>query len=165
MNSNGMFLPTYEFYPEDYERLRLKNKEVYQNISLAVNNREIAQYATMEIQTGQQFFSVSADPTDFRQTLRKVINFGALPNAVAKAVAHGITMNANTIVTRVYAVAQDTAAVDPAIRFIPIPYVDPNVLANGVQLHVTTLNVVITTAINYTAFTQCYVVVEYINEI
>ncbi len=100
-----------------------------------------------------------------RQVFRKVIAFGALPNAGTKSVAHGIDTLPQDLpnnyigfsFTRIYA-----TATDPVNElYIPIPYAS-NVAANVIEINVDATNVNITTASNKTAYTITYVVLEYI---
>jgi hypothetical protein len=121
-----------------------------------VNIKENANYQNLETLTAQQWFSTNAagQPKVPRYTFRKVIDFGALPAAAgAKSVAHGISaVNANFIFTKISAVARN-----PAVPFwLPIPYVIP-----GGTDHATNVNIQVATA-TYAAYTQCYVVLEYI---
>lgn len=135
-----------------------------------VNLKENALYEIEEILTAQQWFK-AADNQEKRYTYRKVINFGALPDTTTKTVVHNIPVRAaattyagdpGTIFTKIYGVATHPTNTDPAIKALPIPYVDPATAANGIQLYVTDTNVVIITAANYSAYTTCYVVLEYI---
>lgn len=92
-----------------------------------------------------------------RDVYRKVIDFGALPNAGVKTVAHGITFDASSSLTHLYA-----SATDPVnLLYIPIPYASPT-LANNIEISLDSTNVIITTGTNRSAFTICYVVIEWL---
>jgi hypothetical protein len=140
---------------------------MYQNlnlIALTVNNKESSFYATFETLKGQQFFPNpslnSSTPTtpEYRQTYNKTINFGALPNNTTKSVAHGIPINSGYTFTRIYGTATNTTA----LTALPLPYVDPSSLANGILLSVNGTNVNVKTAANYSAYNVTYIVLEYI---
>jgi hypothetical protein len=138
---------------------------LYQNInsiSLSLNSRDSGFYDLQEFVNGQLFFpnpsltSSSDTVPEYRQVIRKVIDFGALPNATSKSVAHGITIDSQVTITRMYA-----SATNPSTQFIPIPYASPT-LANNIELSMDTTNVTITTGSNRTAFTRCVVILEYL---
>jgi len=150
------FVPNDLIIPSDFGEANLILTDYFRNVVDALNDKEIAQYSTEELITGQKFFT-AGDPQDFQSVYRKVIDFGALPNSAAKTEAHGISWTANTRFTRIYGVATN-----PSTQSIPIPYVDPAALNNGIAVWVDTTNVNIKTAINYSSYTSCYVVLEYI---
>ncbi len=139
---------------------------LYQNvnqISLLLNVKDTGYYSNSIFMCGQNWFpnpalnSGTSTLPDFRPVFRTVVNFGALPNAGAKAVAHGLTVNAATSFTRIYAAASDPVG----FNYIPIPYASPT-LANNIEISVDANNVTITTGSNRTNFTICYVILEYI---
>jgi len=132
---------------------------LFQNINQiikAVNGKDSGYYFESEFINGQTFFPLAGSPTP-RNVIRKLINFGALPNAGVKNVAHGLTTTANTIFTRIYGCSTDPAAQ----IYLPLPYSSP-VLANNIEVSVNNTNVTITTGANFTAYTITYVVLEYI---
>lgn len=156
-----LFIAQTEHYPEDGERLRLKLKESYENIAQNINRRDISIYDTEETPTGQQFFATTANLRNPRDTYRSVVNFGALPNATTTSVAHNISVANNTIFTRIYGVATHPTNTDPNPKSLPLPYSTET--ANGdIELYVTDTNVVITTSIDYSAYTTTYIILEYI---
>lgn len=170
----GSFVPTTAIFDVDllYE-VDVNSPEfkellvrLYQNVnlmSLVLNTKDSGYYNTQEFVSGQLFFPDVAtndgdsNANDFRQGIRSVINFGALPNAAGKSVAHGITVSASTQFTRIYATATDPVG----FNYIPIPYASPTA-ANNIELSVDATNVTITTGIDRTAFTKCIVVLEYV---
>jgi len=128
------------------------------SISLLLNIKDTGQYSPQEFTCGQQYV-FNQNPN---QVIRKVIDFGALPNTAAKSVAHGIgTAGAGGTIkdytfTRIYG-----ASSDPTNRlFIPLPYASTT-LANGVELSLSDTNVVVTTGIDRSAFTKTYIVIEW----
>lgn len=170
----GAFVPTTniwdvsQIYELDVQSPEFKELLVrlYQNInviSLNLNIKDAGYYPNSIFMNGQLWFpnpaltSASSTLPDFRPVFRKVINFGALPNAALKSVAHDLTMNAATTFTRIYATASDTAG----RTYIPVPY-STGVLANNIELSVDAVNVNITTGANRTNYNVCYVVLEYI---
>jgi len=123
------------------------------SMSLLLNLKETGQYSPQEFTCGQQY-KFGNKP---QQVVRKVIDFGALPNAGTKNVAHGITFNASTVFTRIYGAATDPAG----INYLPLPYASTT-LNNNIELKVDTTNVTVTTGINRAAFTKTYIVLEWL---
>lgn len=170
----GVFLPTTEVWDvseiystevtsPEFKELLVRMYQNLNRMALSINVRDAGYYATQEFVNGQQYFQNpalsggSSQYPAFRQVFRKIINFGALPNAASKSVAHNITVNNAFTFTRIYATASDTTG----HNYIPIPYASP-VLANNIELKVDATNVTIITGSNRTNFNVCYVVLEYI---
>lgn len=158
------FVPVYDAVPESWEDAREFLVEHLKKISNAVNVREIGWLLDEELLSGKSFFPgvtiPGNNPGQFRQVLRKVIDFGALPNAAAKSVAHGIVFDANFSLIHLYAGATDPVAFTAFEICLASP-----VLNENIKLAMDATNVIITTAINYTSYTRCYVVIEYIQEL
>ncbi|HWQ08506.1 MAG TPA: hypothetical protein VN436_05350 [Holophaga sp.] len=87
-----------------------------------------------------------------KPVFRKVIDFGALPNAAAKSVAHGITGETQFI--DAYVVLYS------GLHALRIPYADPTP-ANCISMYVDVTNVVIGAGNNRSA-SRAYAVLEYI---
>lgn len=148
---------------------------LYQNLnkmSLSLNIRDAGFYNTQEFVNGQLFFpnpsntSLTASTPAFRQVFRKVINFGALPNNTVKSVDTGIIVTPSLRYTRIYGVANN-----PSTNYaLPLPYVTRSTAATeGIQVRLqttggspNTTQLRIRTEIDYTAYTDVYVVLEYI---
>jgi len=148
---------------KDLKESMIRLYQLANEICVTVNKKDTGLYIEEEFVNGQQWFqnknlsSTTAQRPEYRQVFRKVIDFGALPNAGAKSVAHGITFDANTAFTRIYATATDTTG----FTALPIPYSHATT-ANEIRLDVTSTNVVITTGANRTNYDTCYVILEYI---
>lgn len=156
------YVPVYDTVPEKWEQAREFLVEHLKKISNAVNIREIGWLLQEELLSGQQFFPgiSSADDQQFRSVLRKVVDFGPLPNSGTKSVPHGIAVTSSTSLMQLYA-----AATDPSVpNFAPIPYASPT-LTNNIQIYMDATNINITTANNYSTFTRCYVFISYIQEL
>lgn len=179
----GAFVPTSTLYDvnqiqqtninsPEFKQLIIKLRESINQIALVLNIKDTGYYVLQEFVNGQAWFpdpaldSTTSQTPVLRQDFRLVINFGALPNAATKAVAHGLTPQAIWSATRIYAVATDPALpAEPAPYWIPIPYFDViGAGANNIELSVGITNVSITTASNMTRFTTCYVVLEYLKQ-
>ena len=156
-----------EIYSTDVNSERFKELIVrlYQNvnnISLSLNNKEAAYYPLNEFMSGQLYFSnptlnenTATTPT-FRQAYRMVVNFGALPNAGAKSVAHNIAIMQGFTSTHIYGSATNTAAT----KMIPLPYSSPTLNLN-IQVDIGPTLLTITTGVDYSDFINTYVVIEY----
>lgn len=155
-NSQGQFLDYTITIPQDAVDMNLKLTESYQQIASAVNNREISVYTPQELPNGQQYFN-NNNTQLFRNVYRKVIDFGTLPNATTKSVAHNVTFDANTVFTHVYGAATDPTG----LVYIPLPYASPTD-SDNIELYVDSTNVNVITGKDQTAFTICYIVLEYI---
>lgn len=172
-NSPGIFVPTTNVWDvQQLYELNVNSKEfkellvrLYQNInkiSITLNLKTTGVYQLTEYINGDKFFpnpatiGTSNSPLE-RQVFRLVINFGALPNAATKSVAHGLTITSGFTFTDIYATASDTAG----MSYIPIPYASPT-LNQNISINVDAANVNITTGINRTNYTTTYVVLEYI---
>jgi hypothetical protein len=128
---------------------------LYKRIASSVNTKEGALYALKEQATFQQYYK-SSDPQNFRAVYRTVVDFGTLPNAGVKTVAHNIPFDSNYTLTRLYGASTDPTA----LTYIALPHVSITP-ANGVSLVIDATNVIITTGINRTSFTRTSVVIEY----
>lgn len=148
----------------EFKEFLVRVRQNINDIAMVLNTKNSGYYYQQEFVDGNIFFpnpslsSTTPQAPTPRQEYRKVINFGALPNTTSKAVAHGITFNANTTVTRLYA-----SATDPSTSYIPIPYASPT-LANNIELSMDGTNVTITTGSDRTGYTICYVVIEYLQQ-
>jgi len=180
-NSSGTFIPTTQVWDvseiKDVDVTKPEFKELlvrmYQNLNtmaVTINNKESAYYDTSETVKGQSFFpdpllsSSTASRPENRQVFNKVINFGALPNAATRSYAHGIDIKRGFTFTRIYGCSTCQANTNPVLPFysIPLPYVSTAGIASCIELYVDALNVVIITAIDYSAYDKTYIVLEYI---
>lgn len=140
---------------------------MYQNLnlmSLVLNAKETATYPNQfETVTNGAYFPNPAysSATPVKATLRNVfrttVNFGALPNAGTKSVAHNIPFNGSFSATRIYGAASDTTG----LTYIPLPYASPT-LNENIKLDVTATQVTVTTGINRSNYNLCYIVIEYL---
>lgn len=152
VNSRAPFLPTSEIYPEDPEQLLIRLSQIYQEMALRTNVKEIGQYEVdLELLNGQQYFG--SDPQTKRFVYRKVLQTGVLATG-ANNIAHNITFpTPNTFhFTRIYGVIEDVTIP----QYIPIPDDVTNVSVGGV-------NVTITIPVAYNGFSGT-VVLEYVKE-
>jgi len=159
--------------PEDTEAFNNSIQQIYRRIADGVNCREIANYVavtpsggtttTVEAVTGQFWFGSGSETQSLvpRQTFRKVVDFGALPNTATKSVAHGVTFDADSTMTKLYAVGTDPTGP----TFISIPFADTAAIASNISLTADGTNVNITTGSNRINFTRTIVVIEYLKNL
>lgn len=146
-----------------FKELLVRLYQNVNNIVLALNLKDSAYYDRNEFVNGQMFFPNPANTSNttqgpvYRNVYRLVINFGALPNTATKSIAHNIPITTAYTFTRIYATASDTTN----RAYIPIPYASPTD-ANEIEINVDATNVNITTGSDRTAYTVCYVVLEYL---
>ncbi len=154
-------LPQTFIIPEDEEQKDLKIRQYLNDIATATNSKDSGIYDGIETVTGQKFLPIFSTETNanatYRGVLRKVIDFGALPNSGVKNIAHGITFTNDQSVTKLYA-----GATIPGSSWIPIPFASPTLNLN-ISLEMDATNIIITTGIDRTTFTRCFVVVEFIS--
>lgn len=150
---------------DQFKELIVRLALIVNRINLAVNTKETGIYNNFqEFITSNQYFqnpsltSGSSQTPEYRAVFRRVINFGALPAAAGtKSVPHNITCTTSTSFVRIYAAASDPVG----FNYIPIPYAS-SVLIDNIELNVDSTNVNITVGVDRSAFTICYVVLEYL---
>lgn len=168
----GAFLPTTAVFdttqlnskyitPADLQEAFVLQYQNYNNIANILNVKDTGYYLTTEINTSQKWFqptSAAPDGPLTRNAYRVVVNFGALPNTATKSVAHNIEgLTAGSFFwTFIGGYATDAAAMG-----IPLPYSSGTLNAN-IELNADATNVNVTTSIDYTAYTTCYIVLEYL---
>lgn len=146
--------------PEIFKELLIQLYQIVNNVALQSNAKTTGYYLLNEFNTGQQLFSTSNDFNNLRNMFRVVVNFGALPAAGSKSVAHGIqNMTANYSFVKIYGAATNPVA----LTYIPLPFSSSTAVASNLQITVDATNVTITTGgTNYSAYTVSYVVLEYV---
>lgn len=103
-------------------------------------------YTTTEVDTGKKW-------VDGKTIYRKILNFGTLPNAGTKAVAHGIT-GLDFMISLI-----GTATNAGRTAQLPLPYVSDGTFA--INSAVSGSNIQVQTYQDRTSYTVCYFVMEY----
>ena len=151
------FVPVYSTTPEKPEDLRNFTTEQLRIHATGINFREIGWMIDREVITGKNFIPGTSSSSNqaFRTVFRKVVDFGALPDTTTKAVAHGITNDINFTLIDSWASATD-----------PVAFKDITFGFGGtvVYLIIDGPDVKITTTADYTNYTRCNVVIEYMLE-
>ena len=163
--------------PKEWEEARFFLEQYLLRTAEMVNIREIAQYQDVSLAsgvnisetiTGQAWFT-PGDPNKFRYGSRTVINItGGLNDngggIATQTQAHGITTTANTRLTRIYGAATDPGA-SSLTSALPIPYTDVDAIAGGIELFVDATNVNLRYGVDYSAYTEAYVVLEWLENL
>lgn len=171
-NLSGSFVPTtfildvaqlddIDVTSDEFKELLVRLYQNLNRIALSLNVKTSGYYALNQFVTGSLWFpsvaSTSLVNNPYRPETRVVINFGALPNAGSKSVAHGITCNSGVSFTHIYGTATDPVG----FNYIPLPYASASG-ADDIELKVDATNVTVITASNRTAFTTTYIVLEFL---
>lgn len=177
---DGQFLPlTFIFdvnslqqgEPIDQNRLRellIRIALAFQQSNLIVNNKQSGSYDLQEIISGNTYFpdptldTSTASAPQSRASYFKAIDFGALPNAGLKQVAHDIPITAATKFVGHKSWANDVINNE----YIPLPFVNVSgtITAGDIELYIDATNINITTTGDGTNFTECWVIVEYVQD-
>ena len=166
----GLFVPTTNVWDvqnlEEGKDITPALKELlirlYQNInniSIALNLKDSGYYVQQEFMTGQVFFPDAHSSDDGRQSFRTVVNFGALPNNTTGSMAHGIEVFNSFIFTRMYGCASNQIT----MSYLPIPYASAATV-DIIELFADATNVYITTSSDLSAYTQTYIILEYVKQ-
>ncbi|HAM52222.1 MAG TPA: hypothetical protein DCP92_16590 [Nitrospiraceae bacterium] len=157
------FVPVYDVIPEHWEMARQQLVEQLKKITNQLNACEIGWFLDQEVVAGKNLFPGTTASTNqnYRTVLRKVFATGALPNNTQNKYAHGIIVNANFTLITMYGGASNPSGTFPSL---PMPYTSITAGRN-VQLDMDQTYIYITTAFNYSGYTQSFVVVEYTQEL
>lgn len=171
---DSALIPTTSVY--DIEQLEIKEAGLKEflvqltqsvnNIALVLNMKDTGYYFLSEFANSQYYFPTPIPDGTYeniqqpRAVYRKVVWWDKpLPNAGSDTQAHGINVDLTFQFTRIYGCSSDQVFEE----YIPLPYASP-VLNKNIQLDVDSTNVTITTAIDYSNFTNTFIVLEYLKE-
>lgn len=146
-----VFVPVYDVIPESWEESRTFLTERLKEITNAVNVREVGYYIDQEGLAGKNFIPASTSTQEFRDVFRKVIDFGALPPAGSKSVPHGITWTADTRF-----IFEMGTATQPSTNSFSFNY------SNLIKLNTDPTFVTVTVAADFSLYTECFIILEYI---
>lgn len=168
----GAFVPTTDVFDvsqgnidptsDEGKLFLVRLRQSMNNMALVTNIKDSGYYLPAEFVNGQLYFpnpdvtitNPGAKNAVYRQVYRMVVNFGALPNAATKSVAHNIpNISADFTFTRMYGAASNPTG----LLYQPIPNSDITLTADATNVNVTTVA-------NLTAYTRTYIVLEYIKD-
>lgn len=165
--SEASFVPESINLYDNWENERLILMDYLIKASYAINDREIAQYQNAQLtggvnvsvtETGQEWFGTT--PQQPRYGSRTVVTTSLTDKSGGigtLTVPHGITVTANTRFTRIFGTASN-----PGVKYLPLPYVDADLVANNISVWVDATNVNIRYATNLSAYTDAYVCIEWV---
>lgn len=142
--------------PDKYEDFQDLFEQEYKKVIDVVNSKEGALYLPQELATYQRYFYPD-QPGNTRNVYRKLLVFGALPNATSKRMEHNVSFNNVTRMTRMFGAATNPSS----LEYIPLPFASPT-LVNNVSLEADQTDVIITTAVDYSNYSDVTIVIEYI---
>jgi len=143
-----------DFPPTDDQAFLDTLSLAYKRTADSVNTKEGALYQPTELATFQKYFK-ETNTQNFRNVYRMTVDFGALPAAGSKPVAHNIAFTSQFRTTRIYG-----SATNPVNRsYIPLPYA--SAIGDDIELSIDATDVIITVASDKSAYTACTVVIEY----
>lgn len=159
------YIPVYDDIPKTWENARPFLVEQLKGISNAINIREIGWLLDEELLTGKAFIPGvntlgNSQPQQFRQVLRIVVDFGALPNTGTKSLPHGVIFDANFTLVSI-----SISATDP-VNFLAfsLEYWD-NTGTSSITLNMDANNVNVITTSDYSAYTRSFIIIEYLQEL
>ena len=157
------YVPVYDVVPEKWEEARPFLVEMLKKITNSLNVKEVGFFLDEELLSGKSFIPGATLPGNnpglFRQVLRKVVDFGALPNAGLKSVPHGIVFDINFTLIQLFG-----AATDP-VNFLAIDIGHAAAAPNQVEIFLDATNINIITGSNRSAYTRTFVIIEYLQEL
>lgn len=127
------------------------NWYLLQNNNL-LNAKSIGIYSSQEIPSGKQLY-LSETSYDL---LRTTVNFGPLPNAGIKSVPHSIDTTIGFRLFNLYLAANDLVNG----QYFCLQYYSLDA-ADSIRLNLDATNVNVITTADYSAYTDCYVIIEY----
>ena len=171
-SNTGLYLPTTEqidvsnimhtdVASDEFKQLIVRLYQAFNTMAQQVNLKDTGYYIEQEVVNSQLYFNPTFSTQNFlqlRNVYRFVVNVGAL-GAGATVTAHGLNPSTSWKFTRIYGAASKTTA---AQAYYPLPYASAGGAAN-ISLDVDATNVNITNN-SGVAFTDCYVVLEYVKE-
>lgn len=168
----GTALPTTEVYDVDeidvesegFKELIVRLQLNTNRIILALNRKIDGSRFQTVFNTGGLFFAPAGQPNvldNMRPIFTTTVNFGALPNATTKSVAHNIP--AEVLSAGLWTlVGWQVSATLPNTTSVAIPGFDPSDITKPINAWFDTTNVNIQTTSNMSAYTICYVTFTYI---
>lgn len=144
--------------PGNYDKFSEIFEREYKKLIDVVNTKEGGLYLPYESATFQKYYS-ETDPLSTINVYRKVISFGSLPNSGTKSVPHNIDFTSVCRLTRMYGAATDPST----MSYLPLPYSSPTGSEN-IKLEADSELITIETAMDYSAYVNVTVVIEYLKE-
>lgn len=154
------FLPVYDSMPENWQEARQYLVEQLKMIANSVNAKEIGWILEEELLNGCQFQPSVASSGQYRSVFRKLVDFGALPDTSRKPIPHGLS-----ITDRFTLIELTACATDPVgLTSLSLPFAS-SIANENIKLFLDSTNVIIETAKDYSSYSRCFVIINYIQEL
>jgi hypothetical protein len=146
----------------EFKEFLIRLQQRLNNLALYQNNKVAGIFSLDEQINGKQYFQTNQaagtgqQSQIQRQVYHKTFNVGSLLFPGPTIIPTDLDISADWIATDIYG-----TATEPGVRMIPLPFSSP-VLNENIKLEVVGTNIVITTVIDYSAFTHTYVTLEYV---
>jgi len=143
---------------QDFKELLVNLYQRLSKVNNTVNTLDSGRHPLFEIINNQEWFIEQTNNFDNtnRENYRMTVDFGALPNNTSKSVPHGIEVTEDYTWTFV-----SCSATDPVgLLGIHLNYQDTT--GNIAFLSIDATNVTITTNADFSNYTRCIIVLEYL---
>lgn len=157
INSNAIYLPTTQYFPEESEKFRSVLTFVYSDIARRLNDKEIGTFDLTEVLDGQRWFT-SGNPQLKRQNFRKVFEIGPIGTGATFTFAHGITGFSVLAFTAIYGACITNAG---TFNKRPIPYSSATLVTDQIQIDADDTNVRVINGATAPNIISAFVVLEY----
>lgn len=154
------YLPVYDTIPDNWDEAKATLVENLKKMTNVINTKERGTMFLEQILSGGQLFGTTTSGQQPRSIYRTVINFGPLPNATSKSVAHNINIDVNfTLFDLSISATNPTALTSFSLKYWSQDATEDIVIS------LTSTNVVVTTLSDYSMFTRSIVTIEYVLEL
>ncbi len=153
-------------YPNDMDELTTVLTKTHIDIANCINRRTIGIFNTIQVVTGDQYYSLSntsiRNPIQYRQSYRKLFPFGAIAAGATLLIPHGITGITEIVhlygncITDVSVMALATA------KYEPIPFVSATDVTQQVQLFMDDTNITIINGAGNNNILSGTIIIEYL---
>ena len=137
--------------------------QAFNNMALVVNQKQTGFFDTVEFTTSQFWYPV-VDPTGvvpptFRPGLRTVYPFAMQNGTIdpVQTIAHELTFSTSFMIVGMWGVANW-----PNNEAINLPYTSISGPSAFIEVEVNTTDIVITTQFDYSAYTNCFICLDYV---
>ena len=160
--SDAKTLQTLDVNSPEFKDFLVRLQQRLNNLALYQNNKVAGIFSLDEQINGKQYFQTiqgagtGQQSQIQRQVYHKTFNVGPLLFPGPNIIPTGLDITSDWIATAIYG-----TATEPGARMIPLPFASPTDIEN-IKLEVIGTDIVITTAMDYSAFTITYVTLEYV---
>lgn len=158
------FLPTSLRFPLDPTELQTTQSKAYIDIAQAVNRRSIGIFNTIQVVTGDQYYSLQNNdihkPIQFRQSYRMLFVFGPIAAGVTITISHGIAGIVELVNS--YGNCITDISVIPNAKYEPIPFVSATDVTQQVEFYMNDTIITIVNGAGNNNILSGTIIVEYL---